>query len=352
MCLALNDGYYDETGKPYASFSGDLEQDTLSNLYNNSDSTKYEDLTISCILIQKDDSVGTIFSDGIMYTHELAEFYHNDAINSQAVAGVKAKFLDDEGNLSNGGLVNFDEPYLLSISELSLLEIDPDMFIYETPIEMKTVLSSPMFDLNMTDSDLIDFYLQMYGASHVPTGIYIYAKDFDSKESITAMLDKWNSDPANREITYSDNSEFITSILGDLVNIISYVLIAFAAISLVVSSIMIGIITYTSVIERTKEIGVLRSIGASKRDVSRVFNAETIIIGLLAGVIGIVVSGLFTILISVILKSLTGIAGLATMEVWSSLILIVVSVVLTFVAGLIPARIASKKDPVTALRSE
>ena len=350
--LLLNDGYYDETGKPYASFSGDLEQDTLSNLYNNSDSTKYEDLTISCILIQKDDSVGTIFSDGIMYTHELAEFYHNDAVNSQAVAGVKAKFLDGEGNLSNGGLVNFDEPYLLSISELSLLEIDPDMFIYETPIEMKTVLSSPMFDLNMTDSDLIDFYLQMYGASHVPTGIYIYAKDFDSKESITEMLDKWNSDPTNREITYSDNSEFITSILGDLVNIISYVLIAFAAISLVVSSIMIGIITYTSVIERTKEIGVLRSIGASKRDVSRVFNAETIIIGLLAGVIGIVVSGLFTILISVILKSLTGIAGLATMEVWSSLILIVVSVVLTFVAGLIPARIASKKDPVTALRSE
>lgn len=133
---------------------------------------------------------------------------------------------------------------------------------------------------------------------------------------------------------------------------ISYVLIAFAAISLVVSSIMISIITYTSVIERTKEIGVLRSVGASKNDVSNVFNAETIIIGLMSGLIGVIVSALLTIPISLILKALTGISGLATLEFLPSLILVVVSVLLTFIAGLVPARIASKKDPVIALRSE
>ena len=144
----------------------------------------------------------------------------------------------------------------------------------------------------------------------------------------------------------------LTNMLGNIVNIISYVLVAFAGISLVVSSIMIAIITYTSVIERTKEIGVLRSVGASKRDVSRVFNAETIIIGLMAGVIGVAISGLLSIVLSVVLKALTGVAGLVQMQVLTSLILIAISVLLTFIAGLIPAKIASKKDPVLALRTE
>ncbi len=349
--LLLNDGYYDETGKPYYNFKGEVEQTALQDLYNNTSEENYIDLIISCILIQKEDSSGDLFNDGIMYTHELAEFYHNNATQSDAVAGVKSKYLND-GVLINNGDILFDEPYVLNIGELSLLEYDKDMFTYETPNEMKSAISNDLFELDLTDEELIDFYLQMYGASSIPIGVYLYAKDFDSKDSIVSMLNAYNENPDHRAITYSDNSAFITSILGDLVNIISYVLIAFAGISLVVSSIMIGIITYTSVIERTKEIGVLRSIGAAKRDVSRVFNAETIIIGLFAGIIGIIMSGLFSLLISLILKSLTGIACLATMEVWSSLILIIVSVVLTFVAGLIPARIASKKDPVIALRSE
>lgn len=359
--LLLNDAYYNaETEQANAnfdllnstdtagSFYQQYSQQDLENLYNDENTIE---LTITCVLQLKDDAAGSIFSDGIMYTQDLVEFYRDDCKSSNVVQTLKTKYLDSEGNLING-----DEPfvnrYIVRISELQqYLNMDNGMFSYNTPNEMKVALNS-YFQINLTDEELIDLYLQVYGASDVPTGIYFYASNFDSKDDIIAMIDSWNAREGVYTITYTDSSELLTNILGNLVNIISYVLIAFAAISLVVSSIMIAIITYTSVIERTKEIGVLRSIGASKRDVSRVFNAETTIIGLAAGLIGVIVAGLLTILIGLILKSLTGIGGLAVLEPLSALILVVISVVLTFVAGLVPAHIASKKDPVLALRSE
>lgn len=359
--LLLNDAYYNaETEQANAnfdllnstdtagSFYQQYSQQDLENLYNDENTVE---LTITCVLQLKDDAAGSIFSDGIMYTQDLVEFYRNDCKSSNVVQTLKTKYLDSEGNLING-----DEPfvnrYTVRISELQqYLNMDNGMFSYNTPNEMKVALNS-YFQINLTDEELIDLYLQVYGASDVPTGIYFYASNFDSKDDIIAMIDSWNAREGVYTITYTDSSELLTNILGNLVNIISYVLIAFAAISLVVSSIMIAIITYTSVIERTKEIGVLRSIGASKRDVSRVFNAETTIIGLAAGLIGVIVAGLLTIPIGLILESLTGIGGLAVLEPLSALILVVISVVLTFVAGLVPAHIASKKDPVLALRSE
>lgn len=359
--LLLNDAYYNaETEQANAnfdllnstdtagSFYQQYSQQDLENLYNDENTIE---LTITCVLQLKDDAAGSIFSDGIMYTQDLVEFYRNDCKSSNVVQTLKTKYLDSEGNLTNG-----DEPfvnrYIVRISELQqYLNMDNGMFSYNTPNEMKVALNS-YFQINLTDEELIDLYLQVYGASDVPTGIYFYASNFDSKDDIIAMIDSWNAREGVYTITYTDSSELLTNILGNLVNIISYVLIAFAAISLVVSSIMIAIITYTSVIERTKEIGVLRSIGASKRDVSRVFNAETTIIGLAAGLIGVIVAGLLTIPIGLILESLTGIGGLAVLEPLSALILVVISVVLTFVAGLVPAHIASKKDPVLALRSE
>ena len=137
-----------------------------------------------------------------------------------------------------------------------------------------------------------------------------------------------------------------------IVNVISSVLIAFVAISLVVSSIMIAIITYISVIERTKEIGILRAIGASKKDISRVFNAETLIEGLSAGILGIVVTLLLNILINIIIKNVVGISNIASLPIVGAIVLIIISVLLTVIAGFIPAKIASKKDPVEALRSE
>lgn len=359
--LLLNDAYYNaETEQANAnfdllnstdtaaSFYQQYSQQDLENLYNDENTIE---LTITCVLQLKDDAAGSIFSDGIMYTQDLVEFYRNDCKSSNVVQTLKTKYLDSEGYLING-----DEPfvnrYTVRISELQqYLNMDNGMFSYNTPNEMKVALNS-YFQINLTDEELIDLYLQVYGASDVPTGIYFYASNFDSKDDIIAMIDSWNAREGVYTITYTDSSELLTNILGNLVNIISYVLIAFAAISLVVSSIMIAIITYTSVIERTKEIGVLRSIGASKRDVSRVFNAETTIIGLAAGLIGVIVAGLLTIPIGLILESLTGIGGLAVLEPLSALILVVISVVLTFVAGLVPAHIASKKDPVLALRSE
>ena len=142
------------------------------------------------------------------------------------------------------------------------------------------------------------------------------------------------------------------SSVSTIINAISYVLIAFVAISLVVSSIMIGIITYISVLERTKEIGILRSIGASKKDVSRVFNAETVIVGFVAGMIGIIITLLLNVPINIIIKNITDISGMSKLPVSGGVVLVVISIILTFIAGLIPARVASKKDPVIALRTE
>ena len=185
----------------------------------------------------------------------------------------------------------------------------------------------------------------------VPKTISLYIKSFDSKEGVVAFIDGYNVQAEkDDQITYTDVAGFIMSTVSTIINAITYVLIAFVSVSLVVSSIMIGIITYISVIERTKEIGVLRSVGASKRDVKRVFTAESFIIGLSSGVLGIAVSLLLTIPINLIFKHFTGIAGLASLPFLGSIILIVISVVLTLISGLIPAKAAAKKDPVIALR--
>lgn len=352
--LILNDAYYDETTlQPKFDFSDNvISQENLQSLYGGEENTEVVTLTITCVLQIKEDASGSIFSNGIMYTHDLAEFYHENSVNSQVAESIRNKYLDSDGNFINNGIESYPIAYVIRISELSKLGMDDSMFTYTSPYQMQQILKSEQFGINLTAEEVIDLYLQMYGASEIPNGIYFYANSFEAKEDIENMVNSWNNREGVYSIVYTDSSALLTNILGTLVDTISYVLIAFAAISLVVSSIMISIITYTSVIERTKEIGVLRSVGASKNDVSNVFNAETIIIGLMSGLIGVIVSALLTIPISLILKVLTGISGLATLEFLPSLILVVVSVLLTFIAGLVPARIASKKDPVIALRSE
>ena len=186
-----------------------------------------------------------------------------------------------------------------------------------------------------------------------PSSILIYPKDFESKEILSDLITEYNASVEDSDqIQYTDYIGLLLSSVTTVINAISYILIAFVAISLVVSSIMIGIITYISVLERTKEIGILRSIGASKRDVSRVFNAETLTVGFVAGALGILVTVVLDLIASVILEAITGIGGLAALPWEGALVLIVISMVLTFVAGLIPAGLAAKKDPVVALRSE
>ncbi len=190
-----------------------------------------------------------------------------------------------------------------------------------------------------------------------PTSINIYPKDFASKEDISSLIDEYNQKQTNKDkeenvISYSDIVGTMMSSVTTIVNIISYVLMAFVSISLIVSSIMIGIITYISVLERTKEIGILRSIGASKKDISRVFNAETFIIGLISGIIGILITLLLLIPINIILANIIGVTNIASLPFIPAIILIIISVILTIIAGLIPAKMASKKDPVEALRTE
>ncbi|MBE5756617.1 MAG: ABC transporter ATP-binding protein/permease [Clostridiales bacterium] len=198
--------------------------------------------------------------------------------------------------------------------------------------------------------------IRQLAGKDTPSQINIYAKDFDAKAEIKARLDAWNNnyEEGNENIVaYTDMMDMMFGMLSTMVDAVSYVLIAFTSISLVVSSVMIGIITYTSVVERTKEIGVLRSLGASKGEISNVFNAETFIIGLFAGLIGIGVTYLLSIPINLILSSLIPEVGnLASLAIVDAIVLVIISICLTLIAGLVPARIASKKDPVVALRTE
>ena len=227
----------------------------------------------------------------------------------------------------------------------------------------------PMIDM-MSDQQIVDYFNAMLQAStstyegnlaklgyvdlEKPAMISIYPKDFEAKEKIVDLISQYNdAQEKNDKITYTDTVALLMSSVTTIINAISYVLIAFVAISLVVSSIMIGIITYISVLERTKEIGILRAIGASKKDISRVFNAETLIVGFAAGAIGIVATLLLNMIINVILYALTGLATLkATLPVVGAIILVLISMGLTLIAGLIPSRVAAKKDPVIALRTE
>ena len=208
------------------------------------------------------------------------------------------------------------------------------------------------------DNATYDGNLEILGVADLddPASISIYPIDFEAKEHIDNLIDDYNeqirTDGEGTEIQYTDIVGTMMSSVADIVNAITYILIAFVAISLVVSSIMIGIITYISVLERTKEIGILRSIGASKRDVSRIFTAETFIIGFVSGVLGIVVTVLLDIPVNMIIEQVAGVANLAAVPVAAGVGLVLISVVLSLVAGVAPSRMAAKKDPVTALRTE
>ena len=190
-----------------------------------------------------------------------------------------------------------------------------------------------------------------------PSSINIYPKDFKSKEEIINIIENYNEQKRKEGkeedvINYTDIVGVMMNSVSTIIDVISYILIAFVAISLVVSSIMIGIITYISVLERTKEIGILRSIGASKKDISRVFNAETFIVGITAGLLGIGITILLTLPINAIIKQLADISNAARLPMAGGIILVIISVILTMIAGLIPAKLAAKKDPVEALRTE
>lgn len=230
--------------------------------------------------------------------------------------------------------------------DFAMLSLEEDDYLWFYDNAMPPVYSTSNLKDNLKKLGYVDL--------ENPSAINIYASSFENKDKIGEEITKYNeSVPEEDQINYTDMVALLMSSITTIINVISYVLIAFVAISLVVSSIMIGIITYISVLERTKEIGILRAIGASKRDVSRVFNAETFIIGLTSGVIGIVVTILLNIPINIIVHDLTGILALnSKLPAAGGGALVLISVVLTYIAGLIPSGLAAKKDPVEALRTE
>lgn len=240
-----------------------------------------------------------------------------------------------------------------------LIEKNSTSAIYKEQIEKKdiNVFTNTLFSKEMGTSFDLNLKTLGYADESKPGTINIYPKNFESKEKIVELIEKYNTDKKNAGldaeiINYTDYVSLLMSSVTSIIDTISYVLIAFVSISLVVSSIMIGIITYVSVLERTKEIGILRAIGASKKDISRVFNAETFIVGIIAGILGIIITILLLIPINMIINNLVDIESIAKLPGVGAVALIIISTLLTMIGGLIPAKLASKKDPVIALRTE
>jgi putative ABC transport system permease protein len=205
---------------------------------------------------------------------------------------------------------------------------------------------------NIDISEMKTISARMLGGVDLANSISVYPNSFDEKSLVTDWLDAWNADEDKANVTYTDTLELIIDMVNTMIKIVSYALIAFTSVSLVVSTVMIGIITYVSVVERIKEIGVIRSLGGRKKDVAHLFNAETFIIGFLAGLIGVITTYLISLAVNLILKPLIGYAHIAALPFTDAIVLITLSVALTLISGLIPASRAAKQDPVVALRTE
>ena len=283
------------------------------------------ELKITGIIKQKDDSDKKIVSGTVGYTRLLTNYIIEYTNNSQVV---KAQEETPEKNILTGR--NFND----STDEVKT----------ETT-QMNTSMSAGSYDENMEAFGKVEL--------DAPSAINIYTDTFENKDAITNCIEKYNEEAdENDKITYTDYVGLLMSSVTTIINTITYVLIAFVSISLVVSSIMIAIITYISVLERTKEIGILRAMGTSKDDISKIFNAETFIEGLTSGLLGVGITVLLNIPINILIQKITGIAGIAALPLKGGIILVIISVILTVIAGLIPAKLAAKKDPAVVLRSE
>lgn len=337
----LNSDYYKKVGNMWVDKRED--EAYLKEKVDAAETLK----VVGIIRPNEDVTITTNSMGGILYTKELETYIINKA--NEAVI-VKEQKDNPETNVITG--LNFED------DDFSIEKLTPEQQAYLATLSPEEI------------ADLVDMYREQSEATYEtilrdlgaidlenPSSIHIYAKDFESKDSIKDVITKYNKKQERNGheeniINYSDLVGMLMSGITGIIDIVSYVLISFVSISLVVSSIMIGIITYISVLERTKEIGILRAIGASKKDVSRVFNAETLIVGFAAGLFGVLLTVLLNIPINMVIKALTGVSGISSLPIVGAVVLILISVFLTMIAGLIPARVASVKDPVEALRTE
>lgn len=336
--LVLNTDYYKKQNGLWLDMSND--DNYMKKVLENA-----EEIKVVGIIKPNDEAVtGNNTAGMIGYTHELMEHLINKT-NEQEIV---------KEQLENPKINVFTKTEFANNKEFDMNNLSAEQLKYlknMSQVELAEFMKSYSENLSST----YEQNLTKLGIASIddPDGINIYPKDFDSKEEITSIIDKYNEDKEEQDkIKYTDIVGIMMSSVSTIVNVVSSVLITFVAISLIVSSIMIAIITYISVIERTKEIGILRAMGASKKDISRVFNAETLIEGLCAGILGIMVTILINIPANIIIKKVVNISNLSKLPVAGAIILIIISVLLTVLAGFIPAKIASKKDPVEALRTE
>ena len=341
--LLLNSDYYQKQNGLWVNKEDD--DNYLKEKINNAETVK----VVGIIKQNEQSAVSTSVTSGIGYTKQLKEYVVEKSNDAQIVKEQKEnkdvnvfsglKFPTDEDTSSTENLTTEQR---MAMSKLSSEEIAKMMEAYSANKDAS-------YEKNLQKLGAVDI--------DTPTSISIYPKDFESKDKISSAIEEYNQkqrDDGKEEntISYTDIVGTMMKSVSQIINTISYVLIAFVAISLIVSSIMIGIITYISVLERTKEIGILRAIGASKKDISRVFNAETLIIGLISGLIGIGITVLLTLPINSMIYAITGVKVVTAVPFKAGVVLVLISMFLTIIAGLIPAKIASKKDPVIALRTE
>lgn len=347
----------------YNSKTGTWDDYTKDDAYMKKVVDSAESIKISGIIRPNPDAVNTSISNGIGYTRELM-LHIIDKVNQAEI--VKKQQANKDVDIFTG--VPFDN------TKDTKITMD-DVNAYVATLSEEEQAQMKAYTGTMTEDQILEMFSKSVKAKttdatyesnkkklgitspETPSQIDIYCKDFESKEHISDFITQYNKEVDNDgrsedEISYTDYVGIIMSSVSTIITAISSVLIAFVAISLVVSSIMVGIITYISVLERTKEIGILRSIGASKKDVKRVFNAETMIEGFVSGAMGIIITLILCIPANIIIKNITDISNLAKLPVAGAVILIVISVLLTTIAGLMPASMAAKKDPVIALRTE
>lgn len=343
-------------------YSYNEENDSYTDVRDDEDSYRAAiadgiQLQVVGILRPDPDAVTGAVSGSVGYTSALMEYVINK-INASDI--VKKQAAAPETDVITGLPFTKDGEEVEMENTFDITTLTPEQQAYLASLsqeELDTLMASYMQPT--TSSATYEGNMEAFGVADLekPSSIMIYPVDFASKDMISDKISEYN-DAVRAEgreeavINYTDYIGLMMSSISTIINAISYVLIAFVAISLVVSSIMIGIITYISVLERTKEIGILRSIGASKHDISMVFNAETLIVGFVSGAMGIIVTMLLIIPINAIIKNLSGISNVAGLPWLAALVLVLISMALTFIAGLIPAKMAAKKDPVVALRSE
>lgn len=306
--------------------------------------SKSPEIKVVGIIKPSESTVSQPTMGGVYYTKAMEEYVTSKTENAQIVKEQKTNpniNIFTQAEFASGqkmSMSNLTNEQMMQLSSMSQEELMNYMNTYNENI-------NATYDSNLTKLGVVDY--------SNPTKISLYASSFDGKEKLGDLITSYNKKQTKSNvITYNDFIGTMLSSVTSVVNIISYVLIAFVSVSLIVSSIMIGIITYISVLERTKEIGILRSIGASKKDITRVFNAETFIIGLISGVLGILITLVLNIPICMVVENMTGVSHIAKLPVNGAVFLIFIDLVLTILAGLIPSKIASKKDPVEALRSE